>query len=384
MARLFGLICLLIAFVSLFPFNFQMNGVTAQAWQSFLAPRSFAMSRGDLLGNIVLFIPYGLIGVLLLAQRRSAWPAYTALALAGAGFGLFLQVLQIALPTRDESIPDVGANMIGLVVGALGAFGLVRAPIPKSMSTAPIAVTPALLLGCWIAYRLIPFVPSIDFKSIKNSLKPLLVNPQFDAVSVFNDSVSWLLAGFLLRHMSVAARYDRFLWALVLGTFLLEILIIKNNVHLSGTLGAVIGLALWTLWLGRQRRAAALLAALLIAKLILSGLAPFELGANARAFNLIPFAGLFNGSMAVNTLAVLQKLFLYGGLIYVLRAIPMPTTKSAAICTITLAFIEVSQVITIGHTPEITDPLLAVMLAYGLVQLQRYDGREQQALETRA
>lgn len=373
MARLFGLICCLIAFVSLFPLNFQTGGITAQMWHSFLSPRSFAMSRGDLLGNIVLFIPYGLIGVLMLAQRRSSWPVYMLLALSGAGFGLVLQIMQIALPSRDESVPDVGANVIGLVLGALGAFGLVRAPNSKAMNADPIAAAPALLLGCWMAYRLIPFVPSIDFKSIKNSLKPLLLDPQFHAVSAFNDCVSWLLAAFLLRQMSAKARYDRLLWALVIATFCLEILIIRNTVHLSGTIGALLGLALWTLWLGQYRSAAAVLAGLLIAALVLSGLAPFELSAKARGFNMVPFAGLLGGSMATNTLAILQKLFLYGGLFIVLRAAALTTAKSAALCAITVAIIEAGQIITIGHTPEITDPILALMVAYGLVQLERYD-----------
>jgi glycopeptide antibiotics resistance protein len=65
--------------------------------------------------NVLLFVPLGLIGVLLV--RRLPWSAW---AVVGLGFSLFLEGCQWAfLPERTPALSDVLANTIGSALGAL-------------------------------------------------------------------------------------------------------------------------------------------------------------------------------------------------------------------------------------------------------------------------
>ena len=51
----------LILYGSLYPFDFSLNALTDTGIERFLYTRSLFSSRGDELGNIALFIPYGFL-----------------------------------------------------------------------------------------------------------------------------------------------------------------------------------------------------------------------------------------------------------------------------------------------------------------------------------
>lgn len=372
MSRLFAIITLIIAFVSVYPFDFELSAQTRDAFSQALLSPEISMTRGDILGNVMLFLPFGFLGVFALPSRRSAAFAFLWLLGLGGLFALALQVAQIALPSRVASLGDVAWNGAGIAIGAAAALFLSRARMPQHFEAAPLALIPALLVLAWIGYRLIPFVPSIDFQSIKNSLKPLLLDPQLDGVRLFHTTIAWALAGFCLRHITPEARYDRFLWAIIIAVLGLEVLIVSNAVYLSGVIGAGLGLLLWAGWLGRMRYAAPTLAALLCVKICLSGLAPFELAGGVRAFGWLPFSGILGGSMALNVLALSKKVFLYGGLIYLLRTLPMPWRAATLITAGVVGVVELLQLFFTSHTPEITDPLIALLIGYSFMIL---DGR---------
>lgn len=374
MARLFGLFSLLIALGSIFPFNFDLSRVNAQVWQDFIAPTSFAMGQGDLVGNIVLFLPFGFFGAFALPRRRGLVSTVVWLTVLGAIFGFALQVLQLALPTRVESIPDVLANTFGAFVSGLAGWLVRRGQTGVPKGSAQIAALPAVLLMCWLFYRLYPFIPSLDLQSFKDALKPLLLRPQVNPISVFNDAVSWFLAGVLLRQLNLDAAYDRNVWVVIGAVTALEVVIVQNSVHASGVLGAGIAAIIWPLVFARQapKVMAGVVAALLSIKLLLSGLEPFELAGGMRSFSFLPFSGMLGGSMFVNTLAVIQKVFFYGGLFCLLRLAGAGKLSAVGFVMVLTALIECLQVFFTNHTPEITDPFLVALIAYGLVQL---DGR---------
>ena len=72
-----------------------------------------------------------------------------------------------------------------------------------------------------------------------------------------------------------------------------------------------------------------------------------------------------------NTLALLQKTFLYSSLIFLLRELELSWLKAALLTGFLLLLIEVAQIYFSGHTPEITDPLLVLLLTLGMVELDR-------------
>ena len=75
MGLLLFLVACLITYGSLYPFEFSQDGVNQAAIDAFLASWSVPSSRGDILGNVVLFIPLGLIGMLAFrCPLVGSWP----------------------------------------------------------------------------------------------------------------------------------------------------------------------------------------------------------------------------------------------------------------------------------------------------------------------
>ena len=72
-----------------------------------------------------------------------------------------------------------------------------------------------------------------------------------------------------------------------------------------------------------------------------------------------------------NTLALLQKTFLYSSLIFLLRELGLSWLKATLLTGFLLSLIEAAQIYFGGHTPEITDPLLVILFALGMVELDR-------------
>lgn len=72
--------------------------------------------------NVVLFVPLGLLGLLLLP--RTPWWAWTAVGLA---FSSLLEATQWAfLPSRSPTVSDLVANTTGCLLGAIAATVLLR------------------------------------------------------------------------------------------------------------------------------------------------------------------------------------------------------------------------------------------------------------------
>jgi len=84
----------------------------------------------ELASNVVMFVPFGLLGVLLLPPVRRRWGRWTtALAVTGAGVALSaaIEAAQLAIAGRVSTVQDVLLNGGGALVGAgialLGAAG---------------------------------------------------------------------------------------------------------------------------------------------------------------------------------------------------------------------------------------------------------------------
>lgn len=99
----------------------------------------------------------------------------------------------------------------------------------------------------------------------------------------------------------------------------------------------------------------------------MAGLAPFELRPAPVAFEWLPFRGFLGGSMLADVSSLLEKFFNYGALIWLLgaggiAAGRVPVAVSVAAVVGLTAGLEVAQTVIVGRTPEITDPLLALLI----------------------
>ncbi|MHC4341212.1 MAG: hypothetical protein ACYSX0_13495, partial [Planctomycetota bacterium] len=195
----------------------------------------------------------------------------------------------------------------------------------------------------------------------KDSLKPLLLHPDLSWFRVFHDTVAWTVVAALWSLARPRRLTVRFLPLLMVGVFALEVLIVRNAVSANNVAGAALALALWLLFFRFAKPG--VVALLLAAMLVVVGLWPFEARGSPAAFHFVPFHGFLAGSMYVNTAVLLEKIFLYGSLVWLLRETGARLMTAAVLATLLATVIELGQIHFAHHTPEITDTLMIPLLA---------------------
>jgi len=371
MTAIWIIVTVIIAYGSLFPFDFQTNDLNWATFDLFLRSWQARSSWGDLLGNIILFVPFGIAGMLSTRNLRFVSLNILLVLASGLILAVCLQFAQLYLPGRTAALNDAIWNTLGLALGMFFALVADNYILRLQIQKRAIPLIPLVLLGVWGAYRLIPFVPTIDFQSIKDSLKPLLIHPEISLLGVFMNAVSWLLAGYFLKCLPGSVGTLGKLGLLMAGIFGLEVLIVANDVTASNIVGALIALMVSAMFMDRINGITTMLAILLVISIVFQGLAPFDPRPVIATFNWLPFHGFLGGSMYHNTLVLLQKTFLYSSLIFLLRELELSWLKAALLTGFLLLLIEAAQIYFSGHTPEITDPLLVLLLTLGMVELDR-------------
>ncbi len=366
MKGIFYISALLISYGSLYPFNFVALAENTEILSELMYGWNGRSHMGDILGNVILFIPYGYFGMFFFRRHTSARVLITAAALA-----LILQILQVYLPSRDANIRDVWWNMIGASVGIAGAL------IPFLRADRFIArhqqleVFPLMVAVSWIGYRLMPFVPSIDWQQIKNSLKPLLLSPQLAFTNVLHDAVAWLVIALIWQQLKPAHWPQHLIWLAIPAIFILEILIIHNSLSLSNVVGVMMAAAIWILWLNRQPNRLQIGLLLLISMLVINALQPFEFRSISTSFHWIPFYGFLGGAMMLNTAVVFEKFFLFGAALWLLQRQQVRLLHATIVMVIITFAIEAAQLVFDHHLAEVTDPILVVLIAMLCNTLQR-------------
>lgn len=364
MKPLLLLVAALIVYGSIFPFELREDPVAADEFLSLAGSWTDSTSRGDALGNIALLVPYGFLGMFAFAgagrSSRRLWLTFASGFLLAAG----VQVLQLYFVGRVPTFVDVVFNTIGLVGGALLAiFWPRKLRFDQGAMGAPGARVAVGLMGLWVIARLMPLVPSIDFQSIKDSLKPLLLDPQFVWSSIAEGFVAWLIVAHLWQGLRARVWTERYLPLLMAGVFAGEVLVVGNVVSASNVLGAAAALLAW--WSGlrfvRPTGRATFLACSLASLLILRGWAPFEQREYPASMAWIPFADALGGSMVINATAWVEKSFFFGSMIWLLKERGLSLRLASVLTALLTLVIEIGQVWFAHHTPAITDPLLALL-----------------------
>jgi len=371
--KLWLLFAVVVSYGSIYPANFQTPPLDMTAMmQSFLQTCCVTSHSGDVLANILLFFPFGFLGMLAASHSdQSTKPLIASVLFWGVLLALVLQLVQIYLPMRDENLQDVAWNFLGILVGVFVGISARQHMSPSSLGTRKILLIPWILIGAWLAYRLIPFVPALDFQGIKDSIKPLFLYTELIPKNIAHDTVAWCLIAYFLRHGHRSISFDVYLPLLIMVTFFLEIIIVSNTLSSSNLVGAGLAIVLWWGVLGRVAKCELILAAMLFAMLVYAGLEPFVVRAQTISFHWLPFKGFLGGSMYINSQSICEKSFLYGSLVYMLWRGGFSPVLSTMLAVIGLTMIEFSQTYFIGrHVPEITDSILAVIMALTLFSLK--------------
>jgi glycopeptide antibiotics resistance protein len=113
---------LLILLVTLLPFNFTAEGVTLKsAIHSFFQHES---GLSDIVGNIFLFMPFGIDLAYEFRQRRfNSRSTFLLIVILSAALSLTVETLQVFLPWRASSWIDITTNTTGGAIGALMYLG---------------------------------------------------------------------------------------------------------------------------------------------------------------------------------------------------------------------------------------------------------------------
>ena len=356
---LLALITGFILYGSLHPFTFRplpdgvaLHDALVAAW------RAAPVSRGDVLANLLLYAPFGLLVAIVLPGWR---PAARIAAATAAAFllSVSIEVAQLHDTGRTSSGWDVLCNTFGALIGAvLAGFGAARGLGEPPTVRDPVALT---LLLAWFGYRLHPYLPSMDLQTWRDNLKPLLLTPVFEPVRTLALAAAWISVA-LLAEAALGRRAARLLVPLgMVGALAAEVLIPGKRLTTAEVVAVGFALPAATLLRGRSPTPAVMVAVMLGAVLA-ERLEPFDFSAS-REFGWLPFASLLGGSRDAGLAAILGKTFLFGSLLWwLLRAgarLPLATATTA---TVVLAG-SLAQTRIPGRSAEITDTLLVLALA---------------------
>ncbi len=152
----------------------------------------------------------------------------------------------------------------------------------------------------------------------------------------------------------------------------LRFLIVGRTAGWPELIGAACAWLLWTEWLDRYPHRAVLLAWAAGAMLLLRGLVPFHWQSAATPFSWSPFIAFMDSGLMSGTI-FFNKTFLYGTAIRLFADAGRPYSIAAIGVAGVLGAIEVLQMHLPGRTPEITDPLYALILGVVLKLLDSAD-----------
>jgi hypothetical protein len=189
-----------------------------------------------------------------------------------------------------------------------------------------------------------------------------------DPLLLVSTAASWYAGGLLLT--AAGARIPRVWFAVTLLAIPAQFFVVERQPLPSLAVGAIAGVVLFAAC-HRARTPTKTEAWIFLAVILVRGLSPFHFVTEARAFNWTPFVATLLGDWQSAARTLIEKIFYYGTAIWLLRTAGLKLARSVIAVAVVLASIEIVQIHLPGRTPEITDPVLAVLLGFVLAMLSR-------------
>ena len=190
---LLAVVVALIVYVSLYPFRFMPGGPSLlDALDQLAWARA---GRGEMLNNVLLYLPFGFCIALLVEPRIGRTAAIAAAILAGGLLSLYMEVLQASVPSRVASLKDLSLNALGATAGAVmgSAWHLLGARMaPQSAAQGRSRGVIVAILALWLLARLWPLVPDVSLRQLKGAVRPLF-SPHIEAADLTTLFVGWLV-----------------------------------------------------------------------------------------------------------------------------------------------------------------------------------------------
>jgi glycopeptide antibiotics resistance protein len=303
----------------------------------------------DALVNVAFYLPVGACGYLAFRRWNGRTASFVSAVVIGTVLSLSVEIVQGAFaPQRVANIYDIVANCFGAFLGA--GIAALYSRVHRKLEDDPAALA---LLVAWLAYLWFPLsMLIVPFR---------LGNGEWTAIGLISIAAAWYVVG----HAIEAAGFrPANAWLLVsLLAIVPRLAVLPREFVLADIAGAAAGAAAFLI--KRVRFGPALLLLLVV-----RGLIPFRFTDATTAISWIPFSGLLETSWQRSTMILADKLFFYGATVWTLRVEGAKVRTAAFATAAVLAIVEFAQQ-WMARTPEITDPLLALMIGVGLEAFER-------------
>jgi VanZ family protein len=296
-------LCLLY-YGSLYPFTYWRY--PAYPLMQFLPLWPGHLDKGDVLQNVLVYAPFGMLCTLWLLQSMDVARAVVLAVALGALVSFSIECLQQFNPARVASTVDIVMNALGSFGGAMLATTVVRHTFPGKVVLAwrdrwfvpgPLANTGLVILGFWMLSQTSPLVPTMDVGHFRHALAGLLralQNPQaLDLARLVRYALMTTGLGLMLLLMVRPDKPAPLLLAALLGLVLLaKLAVIGRVLSLEAIGGSVLAFgACMALRLLPAKLVALSGMAMIAAGFALAELTPGSSDGIGMPFNWIPFAG---------------------------------------------------------------------------------------------
>ncbi len=370
-----GLYAFLLVYGSLYPWHGWHEPI-ASPWR-LMSEYSHHYSYADLLTNLLVYIPLGLL--LTMVARWRGLQALVLAALIGAGLSLGMEYLQAYDPGRVPSFMDLYLNTTGAACGALLAQTLrddtrlgqyVHLLRQRFFLPGPVADLGLIALCLWVLAQLSPLVPSLDMSSLRAGIKPLVYTLSGQRPLHIDQLLGYLSAvtGLVLLMKSLLKpghRQGLLLALFFLGVLFLKIPIVSRQLSMEALLG-VVGALLLAYLLARlpPRSQWYCAVALILLAVMIEELRPTA-GNAPQAFNWIPLREQFN-NVLLGLADILATSWPFLALAYLAHRlaprIHTRTVVSIGLVLFALMFaLEWRQQYIPGRSADITDALIALL-----------------------
>ncbi|GGC78362.1 hypothetical protein GCM10011396_26920 [Undibacterium terreum] len=324
------LYALLILYGSLFPFSDWTTPSTRLF--TFLVTMP-SIERADIVQNILVYAPLGLLLVLRLNRNMGFWLALILATIVGTLLSFAVESIQQFLPSRVASLSDLVMNFLGTFLGGvLAGFMSAETLTGKAVAkyreqwfrTGILANIGIAILAMWSLSQTTPLVPSLDVSHLRHGLALLkheiLYPDSFSYAKMATYSLYILALGLLTVTVVRRDRPAMLVFAtLVAGILCGKVLIVTRQLAPEVLLAAIVALLLLLPLQYLSKKLNAVSGILLI----LAGFTVFEL-APADAgfsypFNWIPFAGQMSSLSGLEN--ILELLWPFMALAYFTRSI---------------------------------------------------------------
>jgi VanZ family protein len=373
MYRLVLLVAALILYGSLYPWQFHPRDPSQGVLEVLVAhwPRTLdPFVLRDLIINILLYIPLGAAAYMASARQAGKLRRTLLAAVAGLVLSTTVELLQLFVAGRVPSLFDIVCNLAGSLVGAFAATAYADAierilrRRTEAWKTAPGSVA---LLALFAVFQLYPLFPALSRTALHAKVAAFLQS-HASPVELTRATAEWLAAGIFLEVLFVRPAPRFVCLALLLPA---RLLLAGPGVAVADVAGFAIGFILWVLLPDEAAVRYPLAATIFIAELLVYGIDPFHLQVtrSPHSFSWIPFFAMLHMDWQTGGYILVRKSFDYGAALSLLHLANVGYLRAAAAVASILAVMEFLQRWLPGRTPEITDPVLALVLVFALWRL---------------